>query len=91
MRLARTEIELCRSNTGEVECIKWRDVIFHWSSNYNDIDEYVAKGPFLGIHPKKVFEELTIKADWDNNLFFLKTGQGKEFIFIDLLGFKSKS
>jgi len=40
IRLAKTEVESYQSKTGEIECLKWRDVIFSWKHNNNNVDEY---------------------------------------------------
>jgi hypothetical protein len=85
MRLAKKEIESFSSNTGEINCIKWRNIVFSWTGNYNSVDEYTANGCFVGIHPKYMYEKLIIMADFVNNTFHLKTGRGKEVTYINML------
>jgi hypothetical protein len=85
MRLAKNEVEQVSSNTGEVDCILWREIKFSWDSNINNVDQYTAEGYFLGIHPKYVYEQLTISADFTNNIFYLKTGRGKPITWVNIL------
>jgi hypothetical protein len=86
IRLARTEVEPHRSNTGEVDCLMWRDIVFSWKSNTNNVDEYEAKGYFVGISPKYMYEDIIIRADFKKNQFYLKTGYGKPITWVNLLG-----
>lgn len=86
IRLSKTEVKPYRSSTGEVDCLLWRDIIFSWKSNEDNIDEYVAEGYFVGINPKFMYEKLTIRADFKNNKFSLLTGYGKPITWVNLLG-----
>ena len=85
MRLAKDEVEQISSNTGEVDCLLWKNVKFSWQSTINNVDQYVVEGYFLGIHPKYVYEQLTISADFINKVFYLKTGRGKPITWINIL------
>jgi hypothetical protein len=85
MRLAKSEIESYASTVGEINCIKWKDIIFSWTGNYNNVDEYTANGYFVGVHPKYMYEKLIIMADFAHQVYHLKTGRGKEITYIDML------
>jgi len=85
MRLNKDKVKEIASNTGEVNCLLWKNIKFSWESTLNNVDQYVSEGYFLGIHPKYVYERLTISADFTNNVFYLKTGRGKIITWINIL------
>ena len=86
MRLAKSEVEPFHSPKGEVDCVKWRNVVLKWTGNFNNVDEYTAEGIFVGLHPQQMYEKLIIMADFANEVFHLKTGKGKKITWINLLG-----
>jgi hypothetical protein len=86
MRLARNEVELSKSNTGQVETLLWKKIVFSWDHSADNIDYYVTKeGCYVGVNPKYAYEKLTIAADFRKNTFVLKTGRGKLVTWINLL------
>lgn len=87
LRLSKDDVEKTTSNTGEVDCLLWKNVKFSWDSNINNIDQYIAEGPFVIIPNKSplVYSKLIISADFINNVFFLKTGRGSLLTIINTL------
>lgn len=86
MRLAKSEVEPFQSSTGEVDCLRWRNISFKWTGNTNSVDEYTAEGVFVGLHPHQMYEKLVILADFVNDTFHLHTGRGRKITWINLLG-----
>lgn len=86
MRLSKSEVEPFQSNTGEVDCLKWKNVVFTWTGNTNSVDEYTAEGVFVGLNPNQMYEKLVIMADFAHGTFHLRTGKGKKITWINLLG-----
>ena len=86
-RLRNKDVERVQNNVGEVNCLRWKDLLFSWKSCYSDgVDEYLVEGPFsFRYDPRKVYDQLIIKADWTNKTFFLKTGKAKQLTWINLL------
>ena len=87
-RLSKKEIEKVTNNVGEVDCLRWNEILFTWDHAVSDgVDEYLADGPFIFKYdPHKVYDQFIIKADWVNKVFFLKTGRGKILHWVNLLG-----
>ena len=86
MYLSPKEVERLSNSTGEVDCLKWRNVLFRWTEFSEGRDLYQAHGAFLGIRPGIIYETLTIAVDYSKNKFDLWTGTGKEVTVINLLG-----
>lgn len=86
-RLRSKDVERVTNNVGEVNCLRWKDLLFSWKSSYADgVDEYLLEGPFaFRYNPRMIYEQLIIKADWGNKTFFLKTGKPKKLTWINLL------
>ncbi len=85
MRLSADDVSPFASNTGEVDCLLWKDTKFSWQTNINNVDQYVAEGNFVLLPGKKLYTKLTISADFTNNVFYLKTGHGKPVTWINIL------
>lgn len=84
-RLSKDNLKTITSNKGEVDCLLWKKIKFSWDCNINNVDQYVAEGFFVLVPGKYVYENLTISADFQNNVFYLKTGYGKPITCINIL------
>ena len=84
-RIAKRDLKEVIAESGAVEKLIWKGVNFDWQSSINSVDQYVAKGLFVLAPKKRVYEDLTIAADYVNNVFHIKTGRGQPLTVINLI------
>lgn len=85
IRISNKQIKRVQATTGEIDCLEWKGILFRWEHNINNVDEYSSEGYFVGIDPRYVYFKLTIRANFIDNVFHLKTGWGKPVTYVNLI------
>tara|TARA_B100000925_G_C21803327_1_gene385619 strand:+ start:155 stop:421 length:267 start_codon:yes stop_codon:yes gene_type:complete len=84
-RVAKRDLKEIIAESGAVEKLVWKGVEFIWKASINSVDQYVAEGLFVLAPKKRVYEDLTLTADYVNNVFHIKTGRGQPLTVINLI------